>query len=68
MLQNEQAEGPARGADQIVPGERPLLHVLQHAERPSTASGGDPALTERMDIRLRGDALGENDGKQLHKI
>ena len=62
MLQHEQTERFTRVYDQRHASQRTLLHVLQHAKRPSLAKRCFLSLNKGVDLCLRGDALGQNEG------
>lgn len=62
MLHLEQTERFTRVYDQRLPRERTILYVLQHAKRPSLTKRCFLSVKQRMDLCLRGDALGQNEG------
>ena len=62
MLQHEQTKRFTRVYDQRLPRERTILYVLQHAKRPSLIKRCFLSLKQGVDLRLRGDALGQNEG------
>ena len=61
MLQHEQTKRFTRVYCQRIPRERALLHVLQHAKRPSLTKRCFLSVIQRMVLCLRGDALGQNE-------